>query len=135
MVARCHPATTGQPLTLTSPWPVFINLALEILSNTNAALQSEYWVSHKKYWCKYCDIFIADDAPSRAQHENGLRHQGNKERFIRDLYKTGQKRKQDQDEEKREVARIEQVGRRSQDRYRIRDQNLSRQQEQHLQEM
>jgi len=103
--------------------------------NTHTASQSEYWVSHKKYWCKYCDIFIADDAPSRAQHENGLRHQGNKERFIRNLYKTGQKRKQDEDEEKREVARIEQVSRRPQDRYCFRDQRLFRQQEQRLQAM
>lgn len=77
--------------------------------NTNTPLQSEYWVSHKKYWCKYCEVFIADDAPSRTHHENGLRHHGNKERFIRNLYKTGQKRKQDEDEEKREVERIDQV--------------------------
>ncbi|KIM30515.1 hypothetical protein M408DRAFT_328088 [Serendipita vermifera MAFF 305830] len=70
---------------------------------------SEYWVSHKKYYCKYCEIYIADDAPSRSQHENGLRHQGNKERFIRNLYKTGEKKKRDDEEEKREIARIEQA--------------------------
>lgn len=54
MVARClqasdvtgHHRMSGQPLTLTpswfvsSPWPVFINLALEILSNTNTTLYS-----------------------------------------------------------------------------------------------
>ncbi|KAF8894115.1 hypothetical protein BD779DRAFT_1609689 [Infundibulicybe gibba] len=68
---------------------------------------SEYWVSKKKYFCKYCDIFIADDAPSRQQHENGLRHKGNTERFIRGLYKTGEKRKKDQEEEARDMARIE----------------------------
>jgi len=70
---------------------------------------SEYWVSKKKYFCKYCDIYIADDAPSRRQHENGLRHQGNKDRFIRGLYKTGEKKKKDAEEEKREMARIEMV--------------------------
>ncbi|KAK7692455.1 hypothetical protein QCA50_004080 [Cerrena zonata] len=68
---------------------------------------SEYWVSHKKYFCKYCNIYIADDAPSRRQHETGLRHTGNVERFVRGLYKTGEKRKQDQEEEKREMARVE----------------------------
>ncbi|KAG6831573.1 hypothetical protein H0H87_004792 [Tephrocybe sp. NHM501043] len=62
---------------------------------------SEYWVSKKKYFCKYCDIYIADDAPSRQQHENGLRHKGNVDRFIRSLYKAGEKRKKDQEEEKR----------------------------------
>ncbi|KAG6866772.1 hypothetical protein C0991_011431 [Blastosporella zonata] len=70
---------------------------------------SEYWVSKKKYFCKYCDIYIADDAPSRQQHETGLRHKGNVDRFIRGLYKAGEKRKKDQDEEKRELARVEQA--------------------------
>lgn len=70
---------------------------------------SEYWVSHKKYFCKYCNIYIADDKPSRTQHETGLRHKGNVERFVRGLYKAGEKRKQDLEEEKREMARIERV--------------------------
>lgn len=47
--------------------------------------------------------------PSRRQHEGGLRHKGNVERFVRGLYKAGEKRKQDLDEEKREMARVEQV--------------------------
>ena len=70
---------------------------------------SEYWVSHKKYFCKYCDIYIADDAPSRQQHENGLRHKGNLERFVRNLYKAGEKRVKESEEEKREMVRIERV--------------------------
>ncbi|KAG5350594.1 WW domain-binding protein 4 [Termitomyces sp. T112] len=70
---------------------------------------SEYWVSKKKYLCKYCDIYIADDAPSRQQHENGLRHKGNLDRFIRGLYKAGEKRRKDENEEKRELARLEQA--------------------------
>ncbi|SJK97435.1 uncharacterized protein ARMOST_00687 [Armillaria ostoyae] len=70
---------------------------------------SEYWVSKKKYFCKYCDIYIADDAPSRQQHENGLRHKGNRDRFIRGLYKEGERRKKDQAEEEREMARVEQA--------------------------
>ncbi|KAK7035499.1 hypothetical protein VNI00_011792 [Paramarasmius palmivorus] len=68
---------------------------------------SEYWVSKKKYFCKYCEIYITDDAPSRQQHENGLRHKGNRDRFIRGLYKEGEKRKKDLEEEKREMARVE----------------------------
>ncbi|RDB25137.1 WW domain-binding protein 4 [Hypsizygus marmoreus] len=70
---------------------------------------SEYWVSKKKYFCKYCDIYIADDAPSRQQHENGLRHKGNVDRFIRGLYKGSEKRKKELDEEKRDMARVEQA--------------------------
>ncbi|KAF9484436.1 hypothetical protein BDN70DRAFT_849610 [Pholiota conissans] len=70
---------------------------------------SDYWVSKKKYFCKYCDIYIADDAPSRQQHENGLRHKGNVERFIRGIYKAGEKHKKDLEEEKREMKRVEQA--------------------------
>lgn len=72
-------------------------------------LMSEYWVSKKRYFCKYCDVYIADDVPSRQHHENGLRHKGNVERFVRGLYKAGEKRKKDAEEEKREMRRIEQV--------------------------
>ncbi|KDQ57436.1 hypothetical protein JAAARDRAFT_47417 [Jaapia argillacea MUCL 33604] len=70
---------------------------------------SEYWVSKNRYYCKYCEIYIADDAPSRRQHETGLRHKGNVERFVRGLYKASSQKKHDQDEEKREMARVEQA--------------------------
>ena len=70
---------------------------------------SEYWVAHKKYFCKYCEIYIADDAPSRRQHESGLRHKGNRDRYVRGLYKQGEKAKKDLEDEKREMARIEAV--------------------------
>lgn len=80
-------------------------------SNSSHLLQSmsEYWVSKKKYFCKYCDIYIADDVPSRQHHESGLRHKGNVERFIRGIYKAGEKKKKDQEEERREMVRVEQV--------------------------
>ncbi|EJD03320.1 uncharacterized protein FOMMEDRAFT_55883, partial [Fomitiporia mediterranea MF3/22] len=68
---------------------------------------SEYWVSHKKYFCKYCETYITDDAPSKRQHESGLRHKGNRERFVRNLYKQGERRNKDLEEERREMARIE----------------------------
>lgn len=67
---------------------------------------SEYWVSHKRYHCKYCNIYIADDVPSRQHHENGMRHKGSVERFVRGLYKAGEKAVKDRDEEKREMERI-----------------------------
>ncbi|KAF9241532.1 hypothetical protein BU15DRAFT_87125 [Melanogaster broomeanus] len=67
---------------------------------------SEYWVSHKRYHCKYCNIYIADDKPSRQQHENGLRHKGNVERFVRGLYKEGEKRVREREEEKGVMASV-----------------------------
>ncbi|GAA5912509.1 uncharacterized protein JCM6883_005925 [Sporobolomyces salmoneus] len=68
---------------------------------------ADYWVSRDKYFCKYCKIFIADDKPSRIQHETGLRHKGNYERYIRDIYKRGAKDQKDKIEESKEIARIE----------------------------
>lgn len=68
---------------------------------------SEYWVSKKKYFCQYCDIFIADDVPSRSHHESGMRHKGNKERFVRGLYKAGAQIKKDAEEEAREMKNID----------------------------
>ncbi|KAH7888756.1 hypothetical protein F5I97DRAFT_1950306 [Phlebopus sp. FC_14] len=67
---------------------------------------SEYWVSHKRYHCKYCNIYVADDKPSRTQHENGLRHKGNVERFVRSLYKEGEKRVREREEEKGVMAGV-----------------------------
>lgn len=70
---------------------------------------SEYWVSHKRYHCKYCNIYIADDKPSRQQHENGLRHKGNVERFVKGLYKEGEKRVREREEEKGIMASVGKV--------------------------
>ncbi|KAJ7368977.1 hypothetical protein DFH08DRAFT_909569 [Mycena albidolilacea] len=44
---------------------------------------SEYWMFCKRYYCKYCANYITNNAPSHQQHENGLGHKGNRERFIR----------------------------------------------------
>jgi WW domain-binding protein 4 len=74
---------------------------------------SEFWISKKKYFCKYCDIYIADDAPSRTHHENGMRHQGNKERFVKGLYKAGEKKKKEEEEEKREMKNVEAAAQRA----------------------
>ena len=46
---------------------------------------------------------------SRQLHETGFRHIGNKERHLRNIYKTGEKKKRDADEEKREIDRLEKV--------------------------
>ncbi|GAA5866851.1 hypothetical protein JCM3774_001821 [Rhodotorula dairenensis] len=68
---------------------------------------SDYWISRDKYFCKYCNIYIADDKPSRLHHETGLRHKGNYERYIRDIYKKGAQQKRDRADEAKELARVE----------------------------
>ncbi|KAJ7862604.1 hypothetical protein B0H14DRAFT_2349492, partial [Mycena olivaceomarginata] len=49
-------------------------------------------------------IYIADDAPSRQQHESSLGQKRNRERFVRSIYKAGSGEKDD--EERRELARV-----------------------------
>ncbi|TNY20143.1 hypothetical protein DMC30DRAFT_398574 [Rhodotorula diobovata] len=70
---------------------------------------ADYWVSRDKYFCKYCKIYIADDKPSRIHHETGLRHKGNYERYIREVYRKGMTDKKDRAHEARELARVEAV--------------------------
>jgi hypothetical protein len=83
-------------------WVSKVRSLIHVASNAN-------WIIQKRYWCKYCGISIADDAPSRQHHEGGLRHKGNVERHIRDIYKTSEKRKKDAAEEEREIRRIDAV--------------------------
>ncbi|TIB40017.1 hypothetical protein E3P86_00862 [Wallemia ichthyophaga] len=71
---------------------------------------ADYWKSTPKYHCKYCDITINDDAPSRSQHENGLKHKGNKDRFIRSIYKRSEQNERDRAFEERELRRLEGIG-------------------------
>lgn len=35
---------------------------------------SEYWVSQAKHYCKFCNIWIADNKPSKQLHESSVRH-------------------------------------------------------------
>ena len=46
---------------------------------------------------------------SRTHHETGLRHKGNYERYIRDIYKKGERDNRDKAQEAKEIARIDAV--------------------------
>jgi hypothetical protein len=35
---------------------------------------TEYWVSQAKFYCKYCNVWIADNKPSRQHHDTGVKH-------------------------------------------------------------
>lgn len=54
-------------------------------------------------------LLSADGPQSRKQHETGLKHQGNKERFIRDLYKSGNMAKKEKLAAEAEMERINAV--------------------------
>lgn len=72
---------------------------------------TEYWVSKQSYFCKYCEIYIRDDKPSRAQHENGLRHKGNLERYIRDIYKKEERIQKERADEAIQISKINEAAR------------------------
>ena len=53
---------------------------------------------------------INDDAPSRAHHENGMRHKGNVERAVRDAGKNKERAEVEARKAKKEMEKIERVG-------------------------
>lgn len=51
--------------------------AYEVIIGSNTSYlssMSEYWVSQAKHYCKICNVWIADNKPSRMHHENGVKH-------------------------------------------------------------
>jgi WW domain-binding protein 4 len=69
------------------------------------------WISRPRWTCKYCNVTINDDVPSRSHHENGLRHKGNVERSLREAYKKSQRERADEQHAKREMGKIERLAR------------------------
>lgn len=63
---------------------------------------SEYWVSNKKYYCKYCKIYITDNKISRQTHDNGRKHKEIVQMYIRDV----QKRKKEEEKEAEETRKM-----------------------------
>ncbi|KAJ3336743.1 hypothetical protein HDU93_002288 [Gonapodya sp. JEL0774] len=68
---------------------------------------SEFWVSQKRYWCKYCAVWIADNKAQRTQHETGLKHKGNKERFIRNVERREKHNQIEEEKTKRMLEKME----------------------------
>lgn len=46
---------------------------------------TEYWVSTKKHYCKFCKIWIADTPLNRRKHDNGPRHKAAVERNLKEM--------------------------------------------------
>ncbi|KXS15788.1 hypothetical protein M427DRAFT_56354 [Gonapodya prolifera JEL478] len=69
---------------------------------------TEFWVSQQRFWCKYCAVWIADNKEQRTQHENGLKHKGNKERFLRNVEKRERHSQIEEAKTKKMLERIDQ---------------------------
>lgn len=59
-----------------------------------------------KYWCKHCKTFVRDTKLEKQNHEATPKHQGNLQRFLRDLHRGNERVKQDAQRAKDEVARL-----------------------------
>ncbi|TPX72754.1 hypothetical protein SpCBS45565_g00344 [Spizellomyces sp. 'palustris'] len=70
---------------------------------------SEYWVSNKKYFCKYCRIYIQDNKISRQTHENGRKHKDNINAYLQDVHKRQEEQSQEDEKTRAMIARIEQA--------------------------
>ncbi|CDR99365.1 uncharacterized protein SPSC_04016 [Sporisorium scitamineum] len=68
---------------------------------------ADVWISRKRWTCKYCDITINDDLPSRRHHETGVRHKQNVQKALADLYRKGEQERKDAEHMRKEMARIE----------------------------
>ncbi|WFD35084.1 mRNA cleavage and polyadenylation factor subunit [Malassezia cuniculi] len=54
---------------------------------------ADVWVSRRRWTCKYCNVTVNDDVPSRRHHENGVRHKQNVEQALKNLYRESQIRR------------------------------------------
>ncbi|PWY99013.1 hypothetical protein BCV70DRAFT_122510 [Testicularia cyperi] len=70
---------------------------------------ADVWISRKRWTCKYCNVTVNDDAPSRQHHESGQRHKNNVERALEQLYRTGERERQNAETARREMDRIERL--------------------------
>ena len=68
---------------------------------------ADVWISRKRWTCKYCDVTINDDLPSKRHHETGVRHKQNVQKALADLYRKGEQERKDAEHMKKEMARIE----------------------------
>ena len=87
-------------------------------------LMSEYWKStvnstnvetldiialtafQPKYWCKHCKAFVRDTKLEKTNHEATAKHQGNLQRFLRELHKSGEREAREKQKAKDEVDRL-----------------------------
>ena len=59
-----------------------------------------------KYWCKHCKTFVRDTKLEKQNHEATPKHQGNLQRFLRDLHRGHEREERDAQRAKAEVARL-----------------------------
>ncbi|KAJ1796741.1 hypothetical protein LPJ59_003563 [Coemansia sp. RSA 2399] len=73
------------------------------------------WDRSNKYWCQYCRIYVHDNRSSRSIHESGTKHKANVQKYLRQITKdTDAKREEDQ----RIATQLEKIERAAAESYR-----------------
>ncbi|KAI9021189.1 hypothetical protein DFJ74DRAFT_672188 [Hyaloraphidium curvatum] len=68
---------------------------------------ADYWKSTPRHYCKYCNVWINDDKPSRSIHEGGNRHKKNVERFLGNLQRKDEEDKREKETVRRTMLEVE----------------------------
>lgn len=67
---------------------------------------AEYWKSTPKYFCKHCEVYVADTKIQRANHERTAKHQVALKRFLRNIHREHEQGEREKERAKREVERL-----------------------------
>ena len=78
---------------------------------------TDVWVSRKRWTCKYCNVTINDDVPSRRHHESGSRHKKNVAQALDHLHKVKDEKRRKDLQTQSEIQRIESAAKRDFQRY------------------
>ncbi|KAJ1724280.1 WW domain binding protein 4 [Coemansia erecta] len=77
------------------------------MSSSSSSQRKAPWVHNTKYWCQYCQIFVQDNKSSRAMHDNGAKHKGNVEKYLRKIDKVSKDRDDAKTKLRTELDKIE----------------------------
>ena len=67
---------------------------------------ADYWKSTPRYWCKHCKLYVRDTPIEKRNHEASPRHQGNLQRFLKELHRNNDRESREAQRAKDEVARL-----------------------------
>ncbi|KAJ1848694.1 hypothetical protein LPJ73_003900, partial [Coemansia sp. RSA 2703] len=77
------------------------------MSSSSSSQRKAPWDRNTKYWCQYCQIFVQDNKSSRNMHDNGGKHKGNVQKYLRKIDKDSKEKDDAKEKLRTELDRIE----------------------------
>jgi len=68
---------------------------------------SEFWVSQKKYYCKFCKVWMQDNKMSRQKHDQGTKHKLAIKEHLKAITKDGLAKEIENEEFQKELQKME----------------------------